>query len=100
MEEIKSRRSQLLDIVGDDPFLRKEVDELLFLEGKLEELRKLPHIEINPRNPAQQRATVAAKEYIKYLQQYNTVVRILTRATDTGENDEESPLRAWAKSRK
>lgn len=100
MEEIKSRRAQLLNIVGDDPFLQKEVDELLFLEGKLEELRKLPHIEINPRNPAQQRATVAAKEYIKYLQQYNTVVRILTRATDTGENDEESPLRTWAKSRK
>lgn len=97
---MEGRREELLRIVGDDKFLQKEVDELLFLEERLEELRQLPHIEINPRNPAQQRATVAAKEYIKYLQQYNTVVRILTRATDTGENDEESPLRTWAKSRK
>lgn len=94
-----TRRQELRAIVGDDPFLLKEVDELLFLEERLEQLRKLPHIEINPKNPAQQRATVAAKEYIKYLQQYNTVVRILTRATGSDESDEESPLRAWAKGR-
>lgn len=99
MEEIKSRRAQLLSIVGDDPFLINEVDELLFLEEKLEELRKLPHIEINPRNPAQQRATVAAKEYIKYLQQYNNIVKILSRATGADDADEESPLRKWARSR-
>ena len=96
---MEDRRQQLLKLVGDDPFLVKEVDEMIFLEGKLDELRKLPHIEVNPRNPAQQRATVAAKEYIKYLQQYNMVVRILTRATGSDESDEESPLRSWARSR-
>lgn len=96
---MEGRREQLLKIVGDDPFLVREVEEMVFLEGKLDELRKLPHIEVNPRNPAQQRATVAAKEYIKYLQQYNMVVRILTRATGSDESDEESPLRAWARAR-
>ena len=94
------RREDLLKLVGDDDILIKEVDELLFLEDRLEQLRKLPHIEINPRNQAQQRATVAAKEYIKYLQQYNMVVRILSRATGSDENDEESPLRAWARAKK
>ena len=94
------RREDLLKLVGDDDILIKEVDELLFLEDRLEQLRKLPHIEINPRNPAQQRATVAAKEYIKYLQQYNMVVRILSRATGSDENDEESPHRAWARAKK
>ena len=93
------RKSQLLKLVGDDPFLVKEVEELIFLEGQLDYLRSLPQIEVNPDNPLQQRSTVAAKEYIKYLQQYNMVVKILTRATGTDEGEEDSPLRVWAKGR-
>ena len=93
---MEDRREKLLKLVGDDPVLIREVDEMLFLEEKLDELRKLPHIQIGPKG--QQRATVAAKEYIKYLQQYNNVVKILARATGADANDEESPLRTWAKS--
>lgn len=94
------RRDELLKLVGDDPFLIREVEEMVFLEEQLDKLRALPQIEINPKNPAQQRATVAAKEYIKYLQQYNQVVKILTRATGSSDQEEDSPLRAWLKSRK
>ena len=93
------RKTELLKLVGDDPFLIREVEEMVFLEEQLDKLRALPQIEINPKNPAQQRATVAAKEYIKYLQQYSQVVKILTRATGFSEQEEDSPLRAWAKSR-
>lgn len=93
------RREELLKLVGDDPFLVREVEEMAFLEEQLDKLRALPQIEINPKNPAQQRATVAAKEYIKYLQQYNQVVKILTRVTGTSDQEEDSPLRAWLKSR-
>lgn len=93
------RREELLKLVGDDPFLVREVEEMVFLEEQLDKLRALPQIEVNPKNPAQQRATVAAKEYIKYLQQYNQVVKILTRATGSSDQEEDSPLRAWLKSR-
>ena len=93
------RREELLKLVGDDPFLIREVEEMVFLEEQLDKLRALPQIEVNPKNPAQQRATVAAKEYIKYLQQYNQVVKILTRATGSSDQEEDSPLRAWLKSR-
>ena len=92
------RREELLKLVGNDPFLVNEVEEMVFLEEQLEKFRKLPQIEIHPKTGAQ-RATVAAKEYIKYLQQYNNVVKILIRATGTDEQDEESPLRKWAKGR-
>lgn len=92
------RREELLKLVGNDPFLVKEVEEMVFLEEQLDKFRKLPQIEIHPKTGAQ-RATVAAKEYIKYLQQYNNVVKILIRATGTDEQDEESPLRKWAKGR-
>ena len=93
------RREELLKLVGDDPFLIREVEEMVFLEEQLDKLRALPQIEVNPKNPAQQRATVAAKEYIKYLQQYNQVVKILTRVTGSSDQEEDSPLRAWLKSR-
>ena len=93
------RREELLKLVGDDLFLIREVEEMVFLEEQLDKLRALPQIEVNPKNPAQQRATVAAKEYIKYLQQYNQVVKILTRATGSSDQEEDSPLRAWLKSR-
>lgn len=93
------RREELLKLVGDDPFLIREVEEMVFLEEQLDKLRALPQIEVNPKNPAQQRATVAAKEYIKYLQQYNQVVKILTRATGSSDQEEDSPLRVWLKSR-
>lgn len=93
------RREELLKLVGDDPFLIREVEEMAFLEEQLDKLRALPQIEVNPKNPAQQRATVAAKEYIKYLQQYNQVVKILTRVTGSSDQEEDSPLRAWLKSR-
>ena len=89
------RREELLQIVGDNKILIREVDELLFLEKRLEELRKLPQIEVHPKHPEKQRATVAAKEYIKALQQYNNLVRTLSRATATGDTEEESPLDAW-----
>jgi len=92
------RREELLELIGNDPFLVNEVEEMVFLEEQLEKFRKLPQIEIHPKTGAQ-RATVAAKEYIKYLQQYNNVVKILIRATGTDEADEESPLRKWAKGR-
>lgn len=92
------RREELLEVVGNDPVLIREVDEMVFLEEQLDKFRKLPQIEIHPKTGAQ-RATVASKEYIKYLQQYNNIVKILARATGTDDADDESPLRKWAKGR-
>lgn len=92
-----TRKDELLALVGDNPMLIKEVTEMVFLEEHLDYLRTLPQIEVHPKNPAKQRATTAAKEYIKYLQQYNNVVRTLVRATGVDETDEESPLRKWVK---
>lgn len=94
-EAKKSRREELLGIIGDNKFLQKEVEEVLFLEEQLDYFRSLPQIEVHPKHPEKQRPTVASKQYIKYLQQYNNVIRTLTRATAAGEDENESPLRAW-----
>lgn len=77
------------------------VDEIVFIEEQLVELKKLPFIAVNPKNPMQQKTTPAAKQYKELLQQYNNSLRLLFRLSgDFGESEEESPLRKWIKGRK
>ena len=99
-----SRKSELLDIVkkaGDGDIKAGQlIDEIIFIEKQLEELRKLPFISVNPKNPAQQKATPASKQYKEMMQQYNNSLRLLFRLSgDMGEVEEESPLRQWSKKR-
>lgn len=100
----KDRRSELLGAFeGIDDGVRAvvmpTVEEALFLEERLEELRELPFIRYNPNNPAQQKATPAAKQYKEFLQQYNNCVKILTGVLRHDVPEEESPLREWLKGR-
>ena len=77
------------------------IDEIIFIEKQLEELRKLPFISVNPKNPAQQKATPASKQYKEMMQQYNNSLRLLFRLSgDMGEVEEESPLRQWINGKK
>lgn len=102
----EERKKELLLIIngaGKDTHVKaiKLVDDIVFLEDKLEELRKLPFISVNPNNPMKQKTTPASKLYKEMLQQYNGCIRLLFRITgDLGEDGEESPLRKWCRSRK
>ena len=92
------RREELLKLTGD-PTIIPLIDKLLFLERQLEELEKLPMIKVNPKNPEQQKSTPAAKLYKEFLQQYTNVIKIISHATGDENNEEDSPLRVWVKSR-
>lgn len=76
------------------------IDDVVFLEEHLQELRKLPFIRVNPKNPADQKVTVAAKQYKELLQQYNNCIKILTGVLRKDAIEEESPLRAFINARK
>lgn len=77
------------------------IDEIVFIEEQLRELKKLPFIAVNPKNPMQQKATPASKQYKELLQQYNNSMRLLLRMSgEYGETEEDSPLRKWIKGRK
>lgn len=101
-----SRREELIDIIcrhDSSNLIKAEqlIDEVVFIEEQLVELKKLPFINVNPKNPMQQKVTPAAKQYKELLQQYNNSLRLLYRLSgDMGEVEEESPLRKWVKSRK
>ena len=76
------RKEEILQLFKDvehKDLLVKSVDDLLFLEDQLEELRTKPHIKYHPTNPSLQKRTEAGKLYKEYLQQYTNVVKILLR---------------------
>lgn len=69
------------------------LEEKAFLESRLEELRKLPFIKVNPKNPMQQKTTPAGRQYKELLQQYINLVKALEKFS--ADENEISPLREW-----
>lgn len=76
------------------------IDDVVFLEQQLDQLRKLPFMKVNPKNPAQQKPTPASKQYKELLQQYNNCIKILTGILRKDAPEEDSPLRAFLNARK
>ena len=72
------------------------IDDMVFIEGRLEELRKLPQLRISPKG---QKATPAAKQYKELLQQYTNIIKVLTGILRKDSGEEESPLRAYLNAR-
>lgn len=56
------------------------LDNLVFIKSHMEELKKLPFIEVHPTNKNKQRQTVAAKQYHDYSQTYNNMLVLLMKA--------------------
>lgn len=69
------------------------LEEKAFLESRLEELRKLPFIRVNPNNIEQQKTTPAGKQYKELLQQYINLIKALEKLSEN--ENEISPLREW-----
>jgi len=93
------RKDDLLKVVDNNAEYVKLIDEIVYLEEQLDVLRELPKIKINPDNPEMQKATPAAKMYKEYLQQYLNAVKLLSKAAKIDADEDESPLRAWIRSR-
>ena len=85
---------------GCEENARELVEDLAFLEEQMQELRKLPFIKVDPKNPERQKGTAAAKQYKDLLQQYNNSLKLfLKMCGDLDDDEAESPLRAWAKAK-
>lgn len=97
-----TRREELLNIIGKEHLSQgiMLVDELLFLEQRLVELRKLPFLKVDESNPQRQKATAAARQYKDTLTQYDNTLRLFLKISgEMGDAEEESPLRKWLKNR-
>lgn len=88
-------REDILKKIPDEMKNYGEVllDNIVLLQKQLREISNLPFIEVNPKNPMQQRQTVAAKLYPKLLQKYNESGSMLIKlmkynGLDDGEQSE------------
>ena len=96
------RRDELINLIPEESLelVISVIDDVVFLEGRLDELKKLPFIEINPKNPMKQRSTPASKLYKEFLQQYINCIKMIEYVIYKekrleGDEVEESPLRKW-----
>lgn len=77
-----SRRKLLDDIFKDvdtneKSLIENLLDEVIFLEERMAELKTMPFISVHPHNPALQKSTAAAKQYKECSQSYMNAIRIL-----------------------
>lgn len=95
------RREELMKLVNDSnaSTVTPLIDKMLFLEGQLENLEKLPMIKVHPQNPELQKTTPAAKLYKEFLQQYTNIIKVISHVTGDENKEEDSPLRKWVRSR-
>lgn len=68
------------------------LDEVVFIEGRLQELRKMPMIRTHPKNPAWQEITAAGKQYKEYMQSYLNAIKVLQKTLYFAGEGDESPL--------
>lgn len=97
-----SRRADIINLVPEDSreLVNEVVDEIVFLETKLAELKKLPFIQVHPSDSSVQRSTPAGKQYKEFLQQYINCIKVIEAVIYRdkrleGEEAEVSPLREW-----
>lgn len=97
-----SREKELLALVGEEnkALLLPYVEEIVFIEGQLKELKKDNFMKSHPNNPAiKKRDKDAIRQYKEFFQQYTNAIKTISSIVGTGEEEEESPLRAWVKGR-
>ena len=94
--DIAKRINELEELFRDvDENEKKLADKLIlevaFYEEQMDNLKQLPFINVNPKNPAQQKTTAAARLYKEYATSYMNGLRILLnilRKVETSAQDE------------
>ena len=92
------RKEEILSFINNDntksvKLIGEIIDDFVFLEDQLKELRKLPQIMVNKENPALQKITPAAKLYKDYLIQYSNLIKIILSAIEEEVTDsDDSPI--------
>lgn len=75
------------------------VEEILFIEEQLQEIKKLPFHKVHPNDNLRQKLLPAGRLYKDLLQQYNQCLKVFAGLTGNDEEGKESPLRKWANAR-
>lgn len=74
--------------------------QVVFLEERLRELQKVPHIRIHPKNSARQEITAAGKQYKELMQSYNNCLKILLSTLGRYSQEEADEFDKWLEENK
>lgn len=66
--------------------------DIVFMESRLSDLRKLPHLRIHPKNPERQQVTAAGKQYKETMQSYLNALKVVLTAINRQESDAAAEL--------
>ena len=69
--------------------------QVVFMEERLDELRKLPHIRVHPNNPSRQEITAAGKQYKETMQAYLNAVKVLQSTLSRYSVEEQDAFDEW-----
>ena len=69
--------------------------QVVFIEERLRELQKVPHIRIHPKNPARQEITAAGKQYKEMMQSYLNAVKVLQMTLGRYAVEEKDAFDEW-----
>ena len=69
--------------------------QVVFIEERLRELQKVPHIRIHPKNPARQEITAAGKQYKELMQSYLNAVKVLQMTLGRYAVEEKDAFDEW-----
>ena len=100
-----TRLEELKDIFAKvDPEKAAVISPLLpqvvFMEDRLEELQKVPHIRIHPKNPARQEITAAGKQYKETMQAYLNAIKVLQNTLGRYAVEEKDAFDEWLEQNK
>lgn len=99
---MNDRKQELLKIFESVKGNEKQIvinliDEVVFLENNLTELKKEPFIKYHPSNHNISKQTASGKMYKEMLQQYNNTIKLLLSVLKNEDGESDSPLQAFAK---
>lgn len=69
--------------------------QVVFMEQRLDELKRLPHIRIHPKNLARQEITAAGKQYKELMQSYLNAVKVLQSTLSRYSVEEQDAFDKW-----
>lgn len=85
-------RKEILEAFKDKPVALPLVEDLFFLDDKIDELKKLPFIRVHPNNPAMQKPTEASKQCREFIALRCTIARTLAGMMTSNGNGNEGGL--------
>lgn len=100
--EWKEEIRKLFKDVDEDKFkiVAPLIDEAVFLEGQMQELKQFPFIKSRKINGVTQtKQTPAGKQYREYLQTYTNIIDKLCRIYGKDAAEEDSPLQQYFKAK-